>query len=237
MKRPDERTEVPIPITPAMLAAPPTRGPVDFEVGMRRAPPLVLTLLAANVALFIWELAAGALADRDTIIAAGALVRERIDAGEYWRLVSAMFLHGGWDHLIGNCIVLYIVGMATEHALGLGRTALVYFASGVSGALLSTLLTPGPSVGASGAIFGLTASVVVVLYRHQDRFHLRDKRVGLVLAVWAAFQVLMGLTSPYIDNLAHIGGFLGGAAVTLFLRPREWARPAGGPRGYVSPER
>jgi rhomboid protease GluP len=215
---PDEQ---PILITSSMLTAAPKRGPVDFERGMRLAPPLVLTLVVANVVMFIWELAAGALTDNETIIAAGALAHDPVAAGEYWRLVSAMFLHGGWDHLVGNCLVLYIVGMASEHALGLAKTAIVYFASGLSGGLLSTLLTPGPSVGASGAIFGLTASVIVVLYRHQHRFHLRDKRVGYVLAVWAAYQIFTGLVSPYIDNLAHVGGFLGGALVTLPLEPRD----------------
>jgi rhomboid protease GluP len=226
-QRPEDRTEVPITITSSMLTAAPRRGPMDFEQGMRAAPPLILVLLAANVAMFAWEVAAGALWDEETIIAAGALARDRVLAGEAWRLVSAMFLHGGWDHLIGNCIVLYIVGMAVEHAVGLARTAVVYFVSGVAGSLLSLLMSPGPSVGASGAIFGLVGSVIVFLYRHQDKFHLRDKRVGFVLAIWAGYQVLTGFLTPYVDNMAHIGGFLGGAVVTLGLRPRDRiGRPA-----------
>src|SRR5439155_754374 len=149
---------------------------VDFERGMRTAPPLSLLLIAANVALFGWELAAGALASRESIVEAGALVRDRVLAGEWWRLESATFLHAGWDHLIGNCLVLYVVGMACEHAFGFARTAVVYFTSGLTGSLLSTTLSPGPSVGASGAIFGLVAAVIVVLYRHQQRFYLRYKR-------------------------------------------------------------
>src|SRR2546426_1017071 len=78
---------------------------VDFERGMRTAPPLILMLIAANVALFGWELAAGALASRESIVEAGALVRDRGLAGEWWRLVSATFPHPGWDHLLGNCLV------------------------------------------------------------------------------------------------------------------------------------
>lgn len=81
-------------------------------------------------------------------------------------------------------------------------------------------LRPGPSVGASGAIFGLTASVVVVLYRYHSRFYLRDKRIGFVLAVWAGYQVLSGFASPYIDNFGHLGGLAGGALATLAVRPR-----------------
>ena len=124
----------------------------DFERGMSFAPPLILLIIALNVAMFAWEIAAGALQNEETITAAGALVRERVAAGEYWRLFSSMFLHGGVDHILGNCIVLYIVGMACEHALGFAQTAAVYFASAIGGSALSVALRPGPSVGASGAI-------------------------------------------------------------------------------------
>src|SRR5207237_10738423 len=95
----------------------------DFERGMRTAPPLILVLIAANVALFGWELATGALASRDGIVEAGALVRDRVLAGEWWRLGSATFLHAGWDHLLGHCPVLYGVGMACEQAFGFVRPA------------------------------------------------------------------------------------------------------------------
>ncbi len=229
--------EEPIPITPDMLAGRgrgrgAAGGRIDFERGMRHLPPLILCLIAVNIAMFAWEIAAGALADRDTIIEAGALVRDRIigqgtapvrdrvATGEWWRLVSAMFLHGGVDHLLGNVIVLYIVGMACEHAFGGARTALVYFTSGITGGLVSIAAGLGPSVGASGAIFGVIAAVVVVLYRYQDRFYVRDKRIGFVLLVWAGWQILTGLANPFIDNFAHLGGLAGGALATLPLRPR-----------------
>ena len=222
--RPAPREE-PITITPDMLAGSRDRssrggGRIDFERGMRHAPTFILFLIAANVGMFAWELAAGALSDRDTIVEAGALVRERVLAGEWWRLMSAMFLHGGFDHIFGNIVVLYIVGLACEHAFGGARTAFVYLASGLTGGLLSVAMGPGPSVGASGAIFGVIAAVVVVLYRYQDRFYVRDKRIGFVLLVWAGWQILTGLANPFIDNFAHLGGLAGGALATLPLRPR-----------------
>jgi len=212
--------EEPITITPDMLAPGGPSGRVDFERGMRHAPPFILFLIAANLAMFAWEVAAGALADRETIIEAGALVREQVLAGEWWRLISAMFLHGGFDHILGNLVVLYIVGLACEHAFGGARTALVYFASGIAGGLLSIAMGPGPSVGASGAIFGIIAAVIVVLYRWQDRFYVRDKRIGFVLLIWAGWQILTGLANPFIDNFAHLGGLAGGALAALALRPR-----------------
>jgi len=210
--------EEPLLITPDMLAG--ARAPRDFERGMRMLPPLTLLLIACCVAMFAWEIASGALSDKDSIVAAGALTRDGVLAGEWWRLISAPFLHAGPDHLIGNCLVLYIVGLACEHALGFAQTAVVYFTSALTGAGLSMAFRPGPSVGASGAIFGVLASVVVVLIRYRHQFYVRDKRIAVVLAAWAAWQVLTGLASPFIDNFAHLGGIAGGALVTLGMKPK-----------------
>ena len=210
--------EEPLLITPDMLAG--ARAPRDFERGMRMLPPLTLLLIACCVAMFAWEIASGALSDKDSIVAAGALTRDGVLAGEWWRLISAPFLHAGPDHLIGNCLVLYIVGLACEHALGFAQTAVVYFTSALTGAGLSMAFRPGPSVGASGAIFGVLASVVVVLIRYRHQFYVRDKRIAVVLAAWAAWQVLTGLANPFIDNFAHLGGIAGGALVTLGMKPR-----------------
>jgi rhomboid protease GluP len=214
----DPRDE-PLVITPQMLATG-TRPRLDFERGMRALPPLTIALILLNGLVFAWELATGALASETTIVAAGALSQARVFAGEAWRLATAPFLHVGVDHLIGNVIALYILGMACEHALGPSRAGLVYGVSALSGAGLSVLLTPGPSVGASGAVFGVLAAVVVVLYKHQHRFFLRDKRIGFVLLVWGLYQIVTGFLTPLIDNFAHIGGALGGAAVASVLEPR-----------------
>ena len=235
----DGSGEEPILITPDMLAprppAPPPRpgrgdGRIDFERGMRHFPPVVLALIAANVVVFFWEIASGAFLNSKemieagvagkTLIDAGALVRAEVVAGEWWRMVTAMFLHGGFSHLIGNMVVLYIVGMACEHAFGAPRMAMVYLGSGLAGSTLSLMASPGPSVGASGAVFGVVAAVVVTLYRHQKRFYVRDKRIGFVLAAWAGWQLLTGFLTPFIDNFAHLGGILGGAAAAYVLTPR-----------------
>ncbi len=231
-----EASDEPILITADMLAPRPAAradGRIDFERGMRRVPPVVLTIIAVNVAVFAWEVGSGAFVDRkalldagaaaagSNLLEAGALVRAQVFAGEWWRVITAMFLHGGPGHLIGNMIALYIVGMACEHGFGAARTALVYVVSGLSGAALSMAMGPGPSVGASGAIFGVLAAVVVLLYRHEDQFYIRDKRIAFVLAAWAGWQLLTGFLSPFIDNFAHLGGMTGGASLALLLAPRS----------------
>ncbi|HKH91953.1 MAG TPA: rhomboid family intramembrane serine protease [Gemmatimonadaceae bacterium] len=140
--------------------------------------------------------------------------------GEYWRMLSATLLHGGFDHLIGNCAALYILGMAGEHALGAWRVMVIYVASGLAGSLASVVTGPGPSVGASGAICGLMGAVVLILYRYRRVYHVRNKEIALALAAWAGYTILMGAIDPRIDNWAHLGGLIGGAVVAAGIRPR-----------------
>ena len=212
-------TEEPITISSAMLARPevddPDRGRVDFEDGMTYAPAVTLSLIVTLVAVFAWELSTRALGSREAIIGAGALVRDRVLGGEVWRLGSAAFLHGGPDHLIGNCISLYILGMACEHAVGARRMLTLFAVGALGGALLSVAMSPGPSVGASGAIFGIMGAVVVTLHRHREQFVLRDTRIAVVVAVWAAYTLFLGALQPMIDNAAHLGGLLAGAVAAF----------------------
>lgn len=195
-------------------------GLVDFEQGMGYAPPVTLAIIGLLSTLFVWELGTGALLSQAAIVDAGALVRSRVVEGEYWRLLSATLLHGGADHLIGNCIALYVLGMAGEHALGAWRMLLLYLASGLAGSVASVLTGPGPSLGASGAICGLMGGVILILYRYRRIYHVRNKEIGLVLAGWAAYTIFIGSLDPRIDNWAHFGGLLGGAVVALGVQPR-----------------
>lgn len=213
--------EQPIRITADMLDVPrPVDVRVDFEHGMGYAPPATLLIIIALGAIFGWQLSSGALASEESIIAAGALVRERIAQGEWWRLLSATVLHGGMEHIVGNAVSLYILGMASEHAYGTRSMLLIYLASGIAGSLLSAAMGPGPSVGASGAIFGLMGAVMVLFWKHHDELMVRDKRIGIVVAAWALFTIATGLMVPMIDNAAHLGGMFGGMAVAWAIRPR-----------------
>lgn len=211
----------PLVLTADMLAPqePPKR--IDFERGINHAPLFTLVMMGALVGVFVWELSTGALDSEAAIVQAGALSRPEVMSGEVWRLITATFLHGGFDHLFGNCAILYILGMASEHAFGTARTIAIYAVSGLCGSLLSLTLTQGPSVGASGAIFGLAAAIIIFFYRYQHVFFVRDKRVGFVLLVWVVYSVGLGFLSPGIDNFAHIGGFTGGAIMGALLPRRD----------------
>ena len=207
--------EPPLRITPEMLLS----RRIDFERRMRRFPPVTAAILVLLVAIFALEVRFGALRSREAIIAAGALVRERVSAGEYWRLLTAPWLHGGLDHLVGNGVALFILGMVCEHAFGGRQFLVLYVLSSVAGSIVSGGVSPGPSVGASGAIFGLQGAAIVLLRLHRDRLLVRDRRVGFVLLVWALYTIAGGLMTPFIDNGAHIGGALGGALIARWLHP------------------
>jgi len=205
-------------ITADMLAGDPFHpGKQDFERGMSAAPAFALALIAVNAAAFGWELATGALHSRQAIIAAGAIYGPKVFNGQGWRLVTGTFLHGGLGHLLGNCLALYILGVASERAWGRGRALVIYFASGICASLASAILQPMPAVGASGAIFGLLGASVVFFFRYGSSFYARNRRIGVVLLVWGLFQLALGALTPYVDNWAHLGGLLSGAALGAFL--------------------
>jgi len=207
--------EQPLRITSDMLLS----RRIDFERRMRRFPPVTAAILGVLAVIFLAEVRVGALASREAIIAVGALARERVLAGEYWRLLTAPWLHGGLEHLVGNGIALFILGMLCEAAFGRAQFVLLYVLSGLAGSVLSVLVSAGPSVGASGAIFGLQGAAIVLLRLHRDRLLVRDRRVGFVLLVWALYTIAGGLMTPFIDNGAHIGGALGGALIACWLHP------------------
>ncbi len=214
---PEER---PLLITADMLVPVRPKDPrVPFEKGMSYFPLLVVLLLLANAAVYLWEVATGALVDQESVIAAGALYRDNVLAGEWWRLFTAAFLHGDFSHILGNAIFLYILGLGTEHAFGLARTAVIYLFAALCGSLLSLAMSPGPAVGASGAIFGLMGALAVVFYRRRADFYVRDRAIGAFVGLLAVYQIFIGFTEPFVDNWAHLGGCLGGVAAVLVIRP------------------
>lgn len=209
------QNERPLRITPEMLLG----RRVDFERRMRRLPPATAGLVGLLALIYLIEVGADALASPEALLAAGALEARAVGAGQYWRLLSATLLHGGLEHLVSNLIALYIVGMVCEHAFGRAQYVVLYVASALGGSLLSVVTSPGPSVGASGAIFGLQGAAIVVFRRYRHRLLMRDRRVGFVLFVWAVYSIAGGLLTPYIDNGAHAGGALAGAVLARWLHP------------------
>jgi len=193
----------------------PQSQPAPQRVTLPQSQPiLAYTLLGINIAVFIadYYILGGMLT------ALGAKVNEAIVAGEYWRFLTPMFLHASIAHLGMNCLSLYLVGREVERLYGSRRFAAIYLMSGIAGGLFSFAMSPYPSVGASGAIFGLIGALLPFLYRNRGILLAPRQHITRILIV-IGMNLVIGLTSGFIDNWAHFGGLLGGLAPGWFATP------------------
>ena len=130
-----------------------------------------------------------------------------VQNGEYYRLITSMFVHANILHLVSNMYALYVVGPIIEKYYGKGKFLLIYLGSGIIGSLFSVVLTNYASVGASGAIFGLFGALLYFGYKYRatlDGF-LRSSIIPTLLV-----NLLLGFMIPGIDVSAHLGGLIGG---------------------------
>jgi rhomboid protease GluP len=132
-----------------------------------------------------------------------------------------MFLHANLAHLVMNTYALWVFGQEVERFYGTLRLALIFLLGGLTASVFSLALTPNPSVGASGAVFAVFAAEMVLLYTNRELFGSGARRRLQSLILVLILNAGIGLAgSGIIDNWAHIGGFLGGAALSLLLAPR-----------------
>ena len=144
----------------------------------------------------------------------GAKVNDLISAGQYYRFVSCMFLHGGILHLAVNMYSLYAIGPMVEKVYGKVKYIAIYFVAGVCSSIFSYIFSTGVSVGASGAIFGLLGAVLVFAIKSKGKTgNVFIKNILSVIFV----NILIGITLPNIDNFAHVGGLLGGIVISFLL--------------------
>jgi rhomboid protease GluP len=191
-----------------------------------RQTPVTILLLAAIAAAFGLEMMRGATDDARALVALGANYPPAVlQQGQWWRLVTSMFLHGGFLHLFFNGWALVQLGGLFERWIGSGRLVFTYFATGICGSLASVLFTNNVSVGASGAIFGLLGALIAFLLRRRNRLAAGGKSILSQLVFWAGLNLILGASMPMIDNFAHIGGLVAGFVVGLLLRERQIARP------------
>jgi membrane associated rhomboid family serine protease/tetratricopeptide (TPR) repeat protein len=154
----------------------------------------------------------------ERLLAWGAKENGAIASGQWWRLLSAAFLHGDWFHLLFNMYALFAVGSLVERAYGRFRFIVIYILSAIGGAVASYFGSPAMGVGASGAIFGLMGAAMLAVWRGEANVRpLLHGRVGLSIAGWCLYSLLRGVGDPTIDNFAHVGGVLAGSCVALIL--------------------
>ncbi|MBC6936056.1 MAG: rhomboid family intramembrane serine protease [Chloroflexi bacterium] len=227
---PLERRPTPPPEQPprqqVILHIPSVRPTVTYALVLLNIAIFALRALSPEVdaSLFLW----GANHPPDVLV-----------GGEYYRLLSSMFLHasiydflGGFApanslHLIFNMYILYAVGTSLERLFGHARFLIVYLLGGLTGSILSTLLGSfeSYSVGASGAVFAVLGAEFVYLHHHRRLMGEAGRARRQSLITFGIVNLLFGLASSLpgsamrIDNWAHIGGLTGGMALAWFISP------------------
>src|SRR2546425_12962201 len=180
-----------------------------------RRPTYTYVFFGLNIVVFLLMALAGGSGNEATLMAFGVKSNAEINQGQVWRLVTPIFIHIGLLHLFFNSYALWIVGPQVEKLYGSTRFVILYVVTGVAGVFGSYFYHPQSiSAGASGAIFGLFGVLLVFGIRYRRSIPPFFKRaVGTGVLPVIVINLIIGFTIPAIDNSAHIGGLLAGAAV------------------------
>lgn len=203
----------------------PRRVPVRMP---QRKPVVVYSLLGLTVLVYLVQAltSTGVLnlgqcpyfPSPDIPACYGMKVNALIMQGQWWRLIAPVLLHASLLHIAFNMYALHALGPELERMFGHGSFLLLYLVSGFAGSVVSFLMSPAASLGASTAVFGLLAAHAVFAYRNQRVFGRRAQAVMRSILQIAAINFIIGL-SPGIDNWGHFGGLLGGLVFTFLSGP------------------
>jgi membrane associated rhomboid family serine protease len=179
-----------------------------------------MVIVALAITIFL-----GPSTDVGVLVRDGAMVRSLVRDGEWWRIVSAMFIHVGGIHLL-NLIGLWLIGRLAEDLFGSWRTLVIFALAGLAGCVASFFASPaGISAGASGGMFGLLGAVFVEVSLHRRRYRGWPRGMWGSLVLVTVAQVGVGFLYPFIDQWAHGGGLVVGAIVGALLSPHvRWHR-------------
>lgn len=189
-----------------------------------RTPYVWATWTIVSIAVLVYfEMAVSSLGSSllDVSVSAGSNFGPYTQEGQWWRLLTSVFIHAGFWHLFFNMLVLVQSGRIAERLFGTARFTAIYLFAGVTGSIASLLWQPGVnSMGASGAIYGVLSAIVAYLLRNGSvlprAVYLRHMRLA---AVYIIYTLPAGFSHHGIDNGAHVGGLLGGFVLGLLLVP------------------
>lgn len=184
---------------------------------LERKPLVTYLLVSINLLVFGIMTISGGTTNVANLIRFGANFQPLLLAGQWYRLVTPMFIHIGFEHLLLNMITLYFCGIFLEKMFGHWRFLVIYIIAGISGNLLSAGLGPNTvSAGASTAIFGMFGAFIVLglIYRETPYFQTLGRQFGVLIILNLFFAFWPG---SGVDILGHIGGLIGGFLMASFL--------------------
>lgn len=181
-------------------------------------------IVVANLIVFVLMLLAGSLTSARTLRRFGALTNP-LPASQWWRLITAMFVHLGLAHILFNMLALILFGPALELRYGKWRYLLLYLVSGVLGSAASLAFSNSEiSAGASGAIFGIIGAWMALVIFNRHRPGMRGQLQSWIFLV--AINIFFGVATRGIDLHAHIGGLVGGFVIGSSLEAAARERGA-----------
>jgi membrane associated rhomboid family serine protease len=215
-------------VRPAHRAGPASEAGRIVRHSQLRSAPAVLALIVLNAVVFLFEISVGDLNDPDVLHRVGALEPYAVVVqGEYWRLFTALFLHGGFTHLLFNLFALYILGPPLERSIGTIRFTVSYLVSGLAssagvvGLTILGFVQVSQLVGASGCIMGIVGTWAGFLVRHRHAPQAKQRLGNIVMII--VIQVAFDLSTPQVSMAAHLCGLIAGFFLGLILAPRTIA--------------
>ncbi|MDO1605576.1 rhomboid family intramembrane serine protease [Lactobacillus sp. YT155] len=184
----------------------------------KRAPYITYALLTIQIVVFLLETIMGGSTNVATLVFFGAKDSYAIaNLGEWWRLITPMFVHIGFTHILINSLILYYAGSQLEEALGHVRFTVLYFVSGIVGNLTSFGLgNPNTiSAGASTALFGMFAAYGALAYTNRSNMYMNA--LGRQFAVLIGINLLLDLFLGGVDIWGHVGGAIGGFLIMIAM--------------------
>ena len=179
-------------------------------------PMITYWLIAINVILYVIPILFG---QYNNLINGYCVWGPAIRDGQYYRLLTGIFLHGGIFHLLFNCYALYVIGSQVENFLGKFKFLVIYLVAGISGSLFSMIFGGNyASIGASGAVFGLMGALVYFGYHY--RVYLGNVVKSQIIPL-IVLNLMLGFFMTGIDNFAHIGGLIGGTLISIALGVKD----------------
>ena len=196
------------------------------KVGSISGVSVTKILIGINVLVWIAGLLMSHFTGYDYLFGYGCQYNLAIFAGnQYWRLITPMFLHGDFLHLISNAYFLYVCGEMVERIYGKWKFLLIYFVTGFCGNVLSLFLLEltAVSIGASGACMGLGGIIVYLWMRRKNNF-LRYFQNMTSFIVMIFFNVFYGFFTTNINNWAHLGGFISGILLGILFEAMQQSK-------------
>jgi rhomboid protease GluP len=194
------------------------------------ARPVFLTyaLLAINVMVYLFLETHGGSQNTATLDRYGALDGAAIvHRGQWWRLITPVFLHSGIMHIAVNSLSLYFVGVLYERCVGAWRFLFVYFFAGVAGSVLSLAMSTDLAVGASGAIFGIFGAMGLYFFRNRALFGPLSRSLVRQVVGLSVLNLLLPNLVSGIDGWGHVGGLIGGIVAGATVGPLLGAAGSG----------